>query len=1021
MTPFSVGLLNGGPAPIREGLGPEFSIKWEADESERQLVRHFPSHSQRPLVGHPARLSKKFLQRNPVQVLIVDQGRVRLQAKDQASGQEPLWLQWLQECEPSQQPAVVWHILGEKSIWRGDDAIGRPTRKTMQRLGYEQRCSRLQATAHGSAVTQSRLMVVYLRTSAQPWTWPRASTGPARPMANLLRPYGIPPRAWRRSMSDHDKTQAPNSSFDPMPDRIDALIQTPKGTRVLLADELGKGLGISDVSRDPKIRPPSSLITGCTGIHLWAAMRPSLANYLRPITPVDVPDPPLDTRTYDAFSSTKTGEWKWSPPDLSLGSPWWCARVETLSWACRSYSDRSRRFQQGLEALDIHRNNYGPEGPQQLQLLWWEFPPEHWRELQEGFSMNFLREPPPGLVANADMTPAQKETAALFYGELKQLKVLRPPTEEVLATTPLFCLPKAGQPGEWRVLANMKEGGQNTVIGQDPVFLMGSDAILPRLYTGGWSAMADASKMFYQFPTRPDERKYMGCECPLTGEMNVYAGLPMGSGNSPAVAGRAGASLVRLLRRFYPEVFGGRPLENTWHAAFNGRAYDPKLGHGFVLLSDADGLPPVLIFVHVDDFMLHGPTYEKTCRALDIFMDVMLRAGFLFNPAKLTLPCQRVKYTGFLYDTVDQPKMLIPDDKTDRALAMIDIVTGATGPVSRLVLTVLNGTLQSLVPCTPSRIGNTFLRRAYDLLYAGADDPAAINADVLDRLDTTYNPADHLYSCVELTSDVRLDYAWWQTALSERLLARPARPRYAASLTPTWGDGSGTGTGGTIRRFDCETQRQMWMGQWLPAIVHHTSNWRELRTLHLTLQHLHAAPDADRLRETVVFYFTDNSTTYFIVNKGSSKFAPLQTLVYEIKILEVQLGIFLEVVHIPGRIMIVEGTDGLSRGLWIDRATAASTVVMSEVFAPLPYSPELHGWVRGELGLQPGVPLLHRHWSQLQMDDLHLHRLTLWLPPPEMARTLLCHLLLLWVESPWDTGIAILLPRVLQRQWMSLS
>ena len=36
----------------------------------------------------------------------------------------------------------------------------------------------------------------------------------------------------------------------------------------------------------------------------------------------------------------------------------------------------------GLRALDTHRANYEGDGTiKQLQILWWEFPPEHWEEL----------------------------------------------------------------------------------------------------------------------------------------------------------------------------------------------------------------------------------------------------------------------------------------------------------------------------------------------------------------------------------------------------------------------------------------------------------------------------------------------------------------------------------------------------------------------------------------------------------------------------------------------------------------
>ena len=41
---------------------------------------------------------------------------------------------------------------------------------------------------------------------------------------------------------------------------------------------------------------------------------------------------------------------------------------------------------QGLDALSRHRRNHDSTGanPEQLQVLWWEFPREHWDALREG-------------------------------------------------------------------------------------------------------------------------------------------------------------------------------------------------------------------------------------------------------------------------------------------------------------------------------------------------------------------------------------------------------------------------------------------------------------------------------------------------------------------------------------------------------------------------------------------------------------------------------------------------------------
>jgi len=70
----------------------------------------------------------------------------------------------------------------------------------------------------------------------------------------------------------------------------------------------------------------------------------------------------------------------------------------------------------------------------------------------------------------------------------------------------------------------------------------------------------------------------------------------------------------------------------------------------------------------------------------------------------------------------------------------------------------------------------------------------------------------------------------------------------------------------------------------------------------------------------LIFYFMDNIASYFILASTSSKIADLHELILQIKLLELHLEIRLIVVHVPGTYMITQGTDGLSRGLWISPA-----------------------------------------------------------------------------------------------------
>jgi hypothetical protein len=230
----------------------------------------------------------------------------------------------------------------------------------------------------------------------------------------------------------------------------------------------------------------------------------------------------------------------WKPPDLREGQEWHEKRLANLRKAAESFPDPTSLIEEGIQALHTHRNNYTVDGPEakHLQLLWWESPKEHWQPLREGSRMNFLREPKAFIHDNANMDEEQARVAGGFADELFDLGVLKTPTEgwPILTTAPLFVVPKGGQEGQWRVIADMLQGGQNECIAGDLVFLPRVSHILDQMYWGGYSAVVDASKYFYQFPTHSDDRPFLGLKHPITGILLEYMGLPMGAGNSPAIA-----------------------------------------------------------------------------------------------------------------------------------------------------------------------------------------------------------------------------------------------------------------------------------------------------------------------------------------------------------------------------------------------------------------------------------------------------------------------------------------------------
>ena len=104
---------------------------------------------------------------------------------------------------------------------------------------------------------------------------------------------------------------------------------------------------------------------------------------------------------------------EWKPPDLRKGGAWYLLKRAHLSQAVQSLPNPVEAFKQGLEDLEVHRTNYDADGPTAttFQLLWWEFPQEHWEDLRLGSRMNFMKTPTPMIHDNAPMDIEALEVA----------------------------------------------------------------------------------------------------------------------------------------------------------------------------------------------------------------------------------------------------------------------------------------------------------------------------------------------------------------------------------------------------------------------------------------------------------------------------------------------------------------------------------------------------------------------------------------------------------------------------------
>ena len=699
--------------------------------------------------------------------------------------------------------------------------------------------------------------------------------------------------------------------------------------------------------------------------------------------------------------------WIYKVPDLLPGGDWYAARVSKLKEVIEGREDYETLLAEGLESLEIHRQNYTAAGPKYLQALWWEFPVAHREAVRVGSSLRFMVDPGTEIVPNPKLTPEQAEVVATFIEELIALGIVKEATRALRRVCPIFVVEKPGQPGQWRCIADMKSGGQNEFCSLDPIFMPSVHDILPHLYNGGWSAIADASKYFHNYKTLPSEQDLIGLIHPISGKHYWWYGLPMGAKASPSIACRIGEGIMDLLRQECPVFQACDRVENTWRTSLKNGSYNPNIGHGYVYLQ-SNGRPVALVFGFVDDFKIHASTKEDCIAAAEGFMRLFLRLGLVCQPVKTAPPNQQQKYCGFLYDTRGTPTLRVPPSKVSRCVASAKYLLGKPREIglSRLSLAVVTGVLQSIVEATPQHVGQTYLRALYDDLHR------------LEEVGHLTGRARY-HTVVGLREGSTTALRWWIEHLETSPGATTCRASSARGIVLKWGDGSGTGTGATTELYPASAGQhianpniEQWMGTWTAKSRPRSSNWKEARTV---LQSLLLERHTGRLKDTTVFYMTDNLVSYYIINGGSSRSPLLHELVMKIKLLERELGCRLEVVHVPGTLMIIQGADGLSRGLWMAPERRFEDVNQT-LFEPVPYSNNLGQWAAGLVG-KAHLPVTHLEPFTPQTVLAGRDRMTIWTPPPECARQVVSSFLRMWVQYPTTTSAIFLIPRILQRNW----
>jgi hypothetical protein len=185
------------------------------------------------------------------------------------------------------------------------------------------------------------------------------------------------------------------------------------------------------------------------------------------------------------------------------------------------------------------------------------------------------------------------------------------------------------------------------------------------------------------------------------------------------------------------------------------------------------------------------------------------------------------------------------------------------------------------------------------------------------------------------------------------------------------------------------------------------------------------------------FLFTDNSTAESAFYKGSSTSPLLHALILRLRQLELRHGLTpLHVIHVAGKRMIAQGTDGCSRGVLLEGVMIGEYMLS---FVDLDKSAiercsELLPWIRSWCPRSDIEPLSHEEWFERGHSVIGGGRdrrnvwipkhepkgnVHLWAPPPAAADAALEELLKARHKRT-DTTHLVVIPRLFAPRWRKL-
>ena len=623
-----------------------------------------------------------------------------------------------------------------------------------------------------------------------------------------------------------------------------------------------------------------------------------------------------------------------------------------------------------------------------VSLLWWNWRPHLWEALREGQRLPLSAPPPRCFKPNAPT--ADHPNVDREFRRLIRLGYLEGPFKagdrELHCVNAVLGVPKKDSPDKPRMCVNMTGSGVNG--GMDEVkFLYPSfDDCVDLVYPGAWLAKVDLTDGFFHRLVHRADRKYLGLKIPESGDYMRYRVFPFGLSVSPHYFCAAVSEVHRRLRLH--KLFRGAPVLNLPGSA----GYDPA--KPVVYQVGGSGKPTCAVSIYVDDAMISAPTYADCREAIKVISRVFVQLGLREKRSKRELPSRRCMFLGIEVDTSGgSVSLCIPPEKLETIRRAVRRLVDQDNPlVNRRSLASLVGLLSFFGKAIPS--SRAFLRRLYGCLHGGAGDAHDYDRDIT------------------LTHEGKLDLAWWDEALHGFTNDKVVRG-VGAVVLKVHTDASKGGWGCTVEEYGKPSVHYRY-GLFASTNSEHTSNYRELLTVYRALREAKEVRPGVGLQAIV---YTDNSVTESCINTGTSRSAELLPLVKEIGLFMVQHGVHCKAVWMPGRMLIQQGADPLSRGAFpYEHLTNDRRAHFDPYFAALTVVPEAV-----QRAVREAYP--QRPWVQQPQDwlfeELEGKALVLT-PPPAATRSCVLHYFDAHRRHSASTSAVALIAGVASSEWFRL-